>query len=247
MEKAGCATRTPGGREGARRLPDSWRATVTSEDRAATTTEGDAVEASDPDLSYELWDTRSGNRLGEFASEADALEGVRETAAINGPRLVENLVLDAHDRSGNHHPVAQGRELAERARVGTGASGLEDVRQAERDDSERPAPEGEPEAPQPAGGPVGPEPEEAGAKAAAATAREPDQSTDGGGVRLRPGALRDMVLGYLRERPDQALSPSAIGKALGRSSGAVANCCEKLEADRAVVQTSQKPRRYRLL
>jgi hypothetical protein len=83
-----------------------------------------------------------------------------------------------------------------------------------------------------------------------ADAAPADQESDTAGTsdsaRLRPGALREMVIGYLRERPDQELSPSAIGKALERSSGAVANACDRLMTDGAIVQTSEKPRRYRL-
>lgn len=41
--------------------------------------------------------------------------------------------------------------------------------------------------------------------------------------RLGPGELRRLVLAYLADRPQQALSPTAIATALGRSAGAVAN------------------------
>ena len=73
-----------------------------------------------------------------------------------------------------------------------------------------------------------------------------DRPGTGSGARLRPGALREMVIGYLRERPDQDLSPSAIGKALERSSGAVANACDRLLADGAIVLASEKPRKFRI-
>jgi hypothetical protein len=81
---------------------------------------------------------------------------------------------------------------------------------------------------------------------AAPADQESDRAGTGDSARLRPGALREMVIGYLRERPDQELSPSAIGKGLERSSGAVANACDRLMTDGAIVQTSEKPRRYRL-
>jgi hypothetical protein len=73
-----------------------------------------------------------------------------------------------------------------------------------------------------------------------------DASGTGSGDRLRPGALREMVIGYLRDRPDEDLSPSAIGKALERSSGAVANACDRLLADEAIVLASEKPRKFRI-
>lgn len=67
----------------------------------------------------------------------------------------------------------------------------------------------------------------------------PGQST-----RLGKGALRGMVEDYLTGRAGEQLSPSAIGKALGRSSGAVSNALDKLVADGYAVQTQDKPKRF---
>jgi len=63
-------------------------------------------------------------------------------------------------------------------------------------------------------------------------------------MRLGKGALRGMVEDYLTERPSEQFSPSAIGKALRRSSGAVANALEKLVADGYAIQTQDKPKRF---
>jgi DNA-binding MarR family transcriptional regulator len=76
------------------------------------------------------------------------------------------------------------------------------------------------------------------------TAQEPTQQALTGSGRLRPGALRDLVLTCLAERPGQALSPTAIAKTLGRSAGAVANALQALADQGAVVQAQAKPRRY---
>ena len=62
--------------------------------------------------------------------------------------------------------------------------------------------------------------------------------------RLGSGQLRELVLGYLAERPGQALSPTAIAKTLDRSAGAVANALRILAGQGAVVQTQAKPRMY---
>lgn len=64
------------------------------------------------------------------------------------------------------------------------------------------------------------------------------------GARLSKGALRGMVEDYLTEHSREQLSPSAIGKALSRSSGAVANALDKLVAEGYAVQTRDKPKRY---
>lgn len=61
---------------------------------------------------------------------------------------------------------------------------------------------------------------------------------------LSKGALRGMVEDYLTEHTGEQFSPSAIGKALNRSSGAVNNALEKLVADGYAVQTQDKPKRF---
>lgn len=63
-------------------------------------------------------------------------------------------------------------------------------------------------------------------------------------MRLGKGALRGMVEDYLTERPGEQFSPSRIGKALQRSSGAVANALEKLVTDGYATQTQDKPKRF---
>ena len=62
--------------------------------------------------------------------------------------------------------------------------------------------------------------------------------------RLAKGALRAMVLEHLRRHRGQELTPSAVGKALGHSSGAVANALARLAADGKAVEVSTAPRRY---
>jgi len=64
--------------------------------------------------------------------------------------------------------------------------------------------------------------------------------------RLGKGALRGMVEDYLAEHPGGQFSPSAIGKALNRSSGAVNNALEKLVADGHAIQIQDRPKRFRI-
>jgi hypothetical protein len=45
---------------------------------------------------------------------------------------------------------------------------------------------------------------------------------------------------------DGPLTASAIGKGIGRSSGAVANCLARLAKDKQVRQARRKPRAYAL-
>jgi hypothetical protein len=66
--------------------------------------------------------------------------------------------------------------------------------------------------------------------------------------RLRPGELDGLVLAYLAEhRGDGPLTATAIGKGIGRSAGAVANCLVWLAKDKKVRQAKKRPRGYVLV
>jgi DNA-binding IclR family transcriptional regulator len=63
--------------------------------------------------------------------------------------------------------------------------------------------------------------------------------------RLRPGELDGLVLAYLDERKgDGPLTATVIGKGIGRSSGAVANCLARLVKAKLVRQAKKSPRAY---
>lgn len=63
--------------------------------------------------------------------------------------------------------------------------------------------------------------------------------------RLRPGELEGLVLTYMAEHKEDApLTASAIGKGIGRSAGATANCLTRLAKDKKVRQAKRKPRAY---
>jgi hypothetical protein len=85
--------------------------------------------------------------------------------------------------------------------------------------------------------------QDANAKPANATHGQPSGDTD----RLKPGQLEPLVLAYLKENADSGPhGPTAVAKALERSSGAVGNCLVRLTAANKVKQASDKPRRYSL-
>lgn len=63
--------------------------------------------------------------------------------------------------------------------------------------------------------------------------------------RLRPGELDGLVLAYLAEHKDDGpLTATAIGKGIGRSAGAVANCLGRLAKDKKVRQVKKRPRTF---
>ena len=63
--------------------------------------------------------------------------------------------------------------------------------------------------------------------------------------RLRPGELNGLVLAYMhKHKEDGPLTASAIGKGIGRSSGAVANCLARLAKEKKVRRAKKRPRAY---
>jgi hypothetical protein len=63
--------------------------------------------------------------------------------------------------------------------------------------------------------------------------------------RLAKGELATLVVDYLSAHPGD-LGPTAVGQALGRSPGAVANALQRLAVDGRVRLVGESPRRYRL-
>jgi predicted transcriptional regulator len=78
---------------------------------------------------------------------------------------------------------------------------------------------------------------------AATPTADVDRSRPAAG-RLGAGQLRDLVEACLAQRPNQALSTTAIAKTLDRSAGAVANALQALAGQGRVVQAHTNPRRY---
>ena len=66
------------------------------------------------DAWYELWDVDTGNLVGTFASEADALAEVRGLLAVNGTSYADDLSLGRR-LGGGGELIAEGAELARRA------------------------------------------------------------------------------------------------------------------------------------
>ena len=62
--------------------------------------------------------------------------------------------------------------------------------------------------------------------------------------RLQSGALRGLVEDYLRDHATDAFGPSAIGRALNRSAGAVNNALEKLVESGYAQRVQDTPKRF---
>ena len=99
----------------------------------------------------------------------------------------------------------------------------------------------------------GPEPDAHSAPASGTGAAETETADDdapsktGAMVRLGKGELRAMVVEHLRAHPDEEFTASQVGKALGKSSGAVSNNFDALVKTGEAEMTCEKPRRFRFL
>ena len=87
--------------------------------------------------------------------------------------------------------------------------------------------------------------EEVAAPTAAGTAAE-GPGSEAPAERLGRGALGALVRDYLAARPADAFGPAALGKALGRSQGAMSNALSAMAGRGEVVLVADKPRRYRI-
>ncbi|MFD3705799.1 hypothetical protein ACFWUP_21885 [Nocardia sp. NPDC058658] len=92
-----------------------------------------------------------------------------------------------------------------------------------------------------------PEPEEAPAPDTE-PAEEPTPEPVAGDkpAHLPSGGLRGMVEDHLRDHPGESFSPHQIGKALGRSSGAVHNALVKLTDTGVATMTCEAPKKFAL-
>ena len=64
---------------------------------------------------YELWDLRSGNAVGGFETEAEALDAVRALVQDHGRSYVDDLSLVREDENGDTTPLAKGATLTDLA------------------------------------------------------------------------------------------------------------------------------------
>ena len=60
---------------------------------------------------YQLWDRGSGNRLGEFHTEGEALETVR-VITEDDPASMDTLVMLSEDDAGHIRELGAGAQLA---------------------------------------------------------------------------------------------------------------------------------------
>lgn len=72
-------------------------------------------------ISYALWDMVTANFVAEFASEAEALQFVRDVMDDGERDIVEGWALGCEEPGGIGEQIAVGRQLVDRALAHTAA------------------------------------------------------------------------------------------------------------------------------
>jgi hypothetical protein len=62
-------------------------------------------------MNFGIWDTRSGNVVGSWGTQAEALRLVRDLLDSHGPTGIRELVLAREDDTGETVTLAEGIEL----------------------------------------------------------------------------------------------------------------------------------------
>jgi DNA-binding transcriptional MocR family regulator len=83
-----------------------------------------------------------------------------------------------------------------------------------------------------------------GTSDAASLTPEETEETKSSEPRLGKGELRAQVEEHLSTHPDKSFTSTEIHHVLKRSSGAIANACDKLVAENKAIIASEKPRRF---
>jgi len=225
MERDGRAVRMRGGRDGAKRLPDVWRA-VTSNTTTGPGTDAATDCATDSGGGEEA---RSGAAAPAQPATGVATGTVTEPGAVSGTDAPDGGEAEGHAGGMDPAAVAEARgalaslaaAIAEGIRAldaGDGAAALTAVEAAYSGSG--------------------------WARRSVRAAVRGRPRTASGRPRSPRGELRSMVEAHLAAHPGAAFTPHEVGRVLGRSAGAVSNALDRLvELGRAEL-VCERPRRF---
>lgn len=239
LEGDGRAVRTPGGRDGGKRLPDTWHAT-------GTTTASDTAIAT------------------TGAGEADeAPTGPGPVAPADGPEAAPSGPVTGVDGTGAGEPHAPGTDTTGPDTTGTGAgssdgdggagTGLDPAAVAEARAALTALRDGITaaltalEAGDGDGALTAAEGAYSGSglvrRLVRAAARGPVRTVSGR-VRSQPGAMRAKVAAHLTAHPGSEFTPHEVAKVIGHSAGAVSNALDCLTEAGEAELVCERPRRF---
>ncbi|MBO2465385.1 MarR family transcriptional regulator [Actinomadura violacea] len=229
LEADGRAARTPGGRDGGKRLPDTWHATAAT---PTTTTTGGA--------------DGGGAGAGE---DGIAPTGPVPDASADGPEAASSGPLDTTDSTDTGDADTTGTGDTE----GDGEEGMDSAAVAEARDALTALREGITaalaalEAGDGEAAVLAAEGAYSGSglvrRLVRAAARGPVR-TPSGRVRSQPGAMRAKVAAHLTAHPGAEFTPHEVAKVIGHSAGAVSNALDRLAEDGDAELVCERPRRF---
>ncbi|WP_329521841.1 hypothetical protein [Spirillospora sp. NBC_01491] len=222
LERDGRATRTPGGRDGGKRLPDTWHALVTvpgtatgtdvvSEPDAAPTghapdTSADRVEPDEaPGGTVATDDTTSAGADTSDVPPADEGDGM-DVAAVAEARDALTAMSAAVTAALDALTGGNGEAALTAVEAVYGGSGK--------------------------------------ARRLVRTAALGRPRTASGQARSQPGEMRAKVAAHLTAYPGTEFTPHEIGKVIGHSAGAVSNALDRLTESGAAELVCDRPRRF---
>jgi hypothetical protein len=224
----GTVSRISGFSEGGRRAPDRWTV-LDSDDTSADTPASEKIPAEWLDADDEPTGTAAG------PENHDSTEHYREVSTVDA-RLSDPLAVPeatpstdpSGDRDAPRDPADDALDMDVSADSAGGSGGDADTDAPPTVDIQNAESSEVADA-----DPLSDVPEDT-----------QDPSAAGKPRRLASGELHRMVEQFLRQHVGEEFGPSAIGKALGHSNGAVANALVRLTERGVAVQTCDRPRRY---
>ncbi|KNE83825.1 MULTISPECIES: hypothetical protein [Streptomyces] len=219
LEKQGLAVRTPGGHEGARRIPDRWRPAPEREDASG---EGAAHAPAEAHPEPSATPAPQPGALPEESNSPVAETAANTGSAPEGSASNASTVFLVSSQQGAPQPDAEAGDAKDNhignPRDEDGDSPKQKELQPPHETTgQRPTPPGM-------------------ATPYAASGKK----------RLAPGGLRQMVIDHLTAHPGEAFTATKISRQIEKSSGAIANALVTLAAQGVAEQVSEKPRTYRL-
>jgi hypothetical protein len=238
LETAGDAVRTPSGSAGRARQPDRWNPTRTATTAPPSPPEPRAQQPEpepereeapkvERDSQPEAIPPRGPDRRPDAEPEADAeLDSDAQSEVDTEPKTTAAATAGTADEATDMDPPTAGRRPAGSSR---------------RSPSRRPSTGDTPTAPDTLPTPDTPDTPPAAPSADGGDERRNPKT---GTARLAPGALTQLVADHFGAHPGVPLTSGEVGRALGRSGGAVRNAADKLTGDGVLRLLDGTPRRY---
>ncbi|GAU71517.1 hypothetical protein SSP35_44_00020 [Streptomyces sp. NBRC 110611] len=240
LEKRGLATRTRGGHDGPRRMPDLWHPVTLAPAPEATESPEHGEQPTDAQPESSPTDSAKPVEDDVERGEDTSEESTSDASATPDPESLGLTITDNANVPADTPP--DGTSNTSHANNTTPSTEPEaDTPHVDPpQNTEHPDDNSQDHGPQSETNDTPMSSEDTEATSAPA---QPAPAKDG---RLAPGALRQMVIDHLHAHPDEAFTATRISRIIDKSSGAIANALEKLASQGIAEQVTDRPRTFRL-